>query len=41
MKNLIWIVVAILVVGGGYMLFTGQSPADLVGTTDPAGQAAQ
>lgn len=41
MKNLIWIVVAILVIGGGYVLFTGKSPAELIGTGAPAGPAAQ
>lgn len=32
MKNLLWIVVAAVVVGGGYMLYSGSSPKELMDT---------
>ena len=32
MKNLVWIVVAAVVVGGGYMLYSGSSPKELMDT---------
>ena len=32
MKNLLWIVVAAVVVGGGYMLYSGSSPKELMAT---------
>ena len=32
MKNLLWIVVAGVVVGGGYMLYSGSSPKELMDT---------
>ena len=30
MKNLIWIVVAAVIAGGGYMLYSGASPKELI-----------
>ncbi|MFU8835336.1 MAG: hypothetical protein ACNA7F_08700 [Roseovarius sp.] len=32
MRNLIWIVLAVIVLGGGYMLFTGKSVNEVVET---------
>jgi type VI protein secretion system component VasK len=29
MKNLIWVIVAAVILGGGYMLFSGKSPQDI------------
>ena len=29
MKNLVWIVVAAIVAGGGYMLFSGKTPTEM------------
>ena len=36
MKNLLWIVVAAVVVGGGYMLYSGSSPKELMDTATDA-----
>ena len=45
MRNLIWIVVAVVIAGGGYMLFTGTSFQDLAkmarGAADTAPATAQ
>ena len=30
MKNLLWIVVAAIIAGGGYMLYSGSSPKELI-----------
>ncbi|MEM6312228.1 MAG: translation initiation factor 3, partial [Pseudomonadota bacterium] len=45
MRNLIWIVVAVVIAGGAYFLFTGQSPQQVVNdvtdaATDVASDAA-
>ncbi len=32
MKNLLWVVLAVVILGGGYMLFTGKSVTDVVDT---------
>ena len=32
MKNLLWIVVAAVIAGGGYMLYSGSSPKELMDT---------
>ena len=42
MKNLIWIVVAAIIAGGAYFLFTGQSPQQAVtDVTETAKEAAE
>ncbi|MEM9844725.1 MAG: hypothetical protein AAF965_07995, partial [Pseudomonadota bacterium] len=30
MRTLIWLIVAVLILGAGYVLFTGESPQDIV-----------
>jgi len=39
MRNLLWIIVAVLVIGGGYLLFTGKSVGDITGTSGAPAEA--
>ena len=36
MKNLLWIVVAAVIAGGGYMLYSGSSPKELMNSAADA-----
>jgi len=36
MRNIIWIVVAAVIAAGGYMLFTGRSPQEVVNSAADA-----
>jgi len=40
MRNLLWVVVAGLVIGAGYIVFTGKSLRELIGQVQDAGQPA-
>ena len=40
MRNLLWILVAVLVIGGGYLLFTGKSVQEVLGLSDEAAEEA-